>query len=271
LKQSSFQGQHSKYNPRGSPVRGKGTFRRQKPRTSFRKFQPSSSDQTFIDIDFHEDFPPLPKSVKPTQSPTLQKLAQAAAVAKEQPEDTAVDSNPLPSLIESPVIHSRPQTSGNVPDTVTPMNTPIRNNGMDIDYEPVSHRSSVQGTPANFPRAPPPSSAEMSTAGNTAPSSPSPSYVRPRMILQTLQDRLRAHAIITLQEEGALTRPTQSAPVSPFFGPIIPFGKAMIAGDSNEMTEVMELLDTTIGPAGGIPSDHALGEEWSGTASLIRT
>jgi hypothetical protein len=151
------------------------------------------------------------------------------------------------------------------------MNTPIRHNGMDIDYEPVSHRSSVQGTPANFPRAPPPSSAEMSTAGNTAPSSPSTSYVRPRIILQNLQDRLRAHAIITFQEEGALTRPTQSAPVSPLFGPIIPFGKTMIADESNEMTEVMESLDTTIGPAGDIPSDHALGAEWSGTASLIRT
>jgi hypothetical protein len=270
LKQSSFQGQHSKYNPRGSPVRGKGTFRRQKTRTSFRKFQPASSDQTFIDIDFHEDFPPLPKSVKPTQSPTLQKLAQAVAVAKEQPGDTAVESNPPPSLIESPVILSRPQTSGYVPDTVTPMNTPIRHNGMDIDHESLSHRSSVQGTPATFPRAPPPSSAEMSTAGNTAPSSPTPSYVRPRIILQNLQDRLRAHAIVTLQEEGSLTR-SQSAPVSPMLGPIIPFGKAMIAGESHEMAELMELLDTTIGPAGAIPSDHALGAEWSGTASLIKT
>ena len=150
------------------------------------------------------------------------------------------------------------------------MNTPIRHNGMDIDYEPVSHRSSVQGTPANFPRAPPPSSAEMSTAGNTAPSSPTPSYVRPRIILQNLQDRLRAHAIISLQEERALTRP-QSAPVSPLLGPIIPFGRTMITGESHEMAEVMELLDTTIGPAGDIPSDHALGAEWSGTASLIKT
>jgi hypothetical protein len=242
LRQSSFQGQHSKYNSRGSPVRGKGTFRRQKPRTSFRKFQPSSSDHTFIDIDFHEDFPPLPKSVKPTQSPTLQKLAQAAAVAQE-PGDTALDSDPPQSLIQSPVILSRPQTSGNVPDAVTPMNTPIRHNGMDVDYEPVSHRSSVQGTPANFPRAPPPSSAEMSTAGNTAPSSPTPSYVRPRIILQNLQDRLRAHAIITLQQEGVLTRATQSAPVGPLLGPIIPFAAGL---EEVEITNVFaqdEMID----------------------------
>jgi ribosomal protein L3 len=62
----------------------------------------------------------------------------------------------------------QPQTSRNVPDTVTPMSTSNRHNGMDIDYEPVSDRSSVQGTPATFPRAPLPSSAEMSTAGTSS-------------------------------------------------------------------------------------------------------
>ena len=45
----------------------------------------------------------------------------------------------------------------------------------------------------------------------------------------------------------------------------------MIVGESNEMAEVMESLDTTVGQGGSVPSDHALGAKWSGAASLIKT
>ena len=274
LPQSSFQVQPSKQSPRGSPIRDKGACRRQKERRhAFRKFQPSSSDQTFIDIDFHEDFPPLPKSVKPTQSPTLQKLAHGAAVAKEPPSAAVAESNLAPNLIESDAIVSRPQTSGNLPDggtlANTPANTPTRNNGVDIDHDPTTYRSSVQGTPATVPRAPPPSSAEMSTAGNTAPSTPTIPYVRPRITLQNLQDRLRAHAIVTLQEEGALT----STPVGPLHGQIVAVGdleKKLIKSRATDI-EVTGLIDTTVGRGGSVfPIDDRPGNEWTDTTSLIK-
>src|SRR5947207_426621 len=85
-KQSPFQGQDPRYNVRSSPARAKGKFRRQRGHQSFKKFQYVSAEQyqdpSFIDVDFHEDFPPLPKLVKPNPSPTLQKIAQASAIAK---------------------------------------------------------------------------------------------------------------------------------------------------------------------------------------------
>ena len=45
----------------------------------------------------------------------------------------------------------------------------------------------------------------------------------------------------------------------------------MIVDESNEMAEVVGSLDTTVGPGGLVPSDQALGEEWSGATSLIQT
>jgi hypothetical protein len=265
LRQTSFQGQYSKNIGRGSPVRGKGrNFRRQRGQTSLKKTPQQVPEEIVLNIDFHEDFPPLPKSVKPDQSATLQKLAQASAITKES--NQAVDS--IPDLFEH-IVASRPQSSGSFQESITPLypNT-IRIEG---DHDIPSHRSSVQGTPA-FPRAPPPSSAELSTAGNTAQSTPTVAYVRPRINPQSLHDRLvHANATLATLQEGRPFSMSRSFPTSPLLGPTLSLGElaqSLIVGDPEEISELMESLDTT---ARGIPVETVVRKEWVAGGSLIET
>jgi hypothetical protein len=172
---------------RGAARRGR-RFRRGQPGRRI----PSEPymDPSFVDIDFHEDFPPLPKSIKPNQSPTLQKLTEALAAAKLDAVDTPEDP-PATDLVV-------------------------------------------------LPRAPPPSSAEISTAGNTAPSTPTPKYTRPRITPQSLHDKLLfANATLATLQESPLLRAVVGPP-------------AMVG-------EEMLSLDTT---AGTIPVEAAIKEEW---------
>ena len=121
---------------------------------------------------------------------------------------------------------------------------------MDIDAGIPSHRSSAQGTPA-FPRAPPPSSAELSTAGNTAPSTPTTVYVRPRITPQNLHDRLlHANATLATLKEGRPLALSTSTPITPHLGSTIfhgDIGRNWIVEGTEEISEVVESLDTTIG------------------------
>lgn len=67
---------------------------------------------------------------------------------------------------------------------------------------------------------------------------------------------------------------SQSAPVSPLLQPIIPLGdlgKTVIVGEANEMAEVMESLDTTVGGGTSVSSDPGLATEWIGGSSFIKT
>jgi hypothetical protein len=260
LRQSPMQGYQTKRDHRGSPIRRQNRQSRRKRENTFPRLPFSSTEQT-INVDFHEDFPPLPKSVKPTQSPTLKKIAQASVPMK--------DTLPLPEpavnvLSESSVVISRPSSPNIAPGAATPMHTSHTNMEMDGDIS--SHRSSVQGTPA-FPRAPPPSSCELSTAGNTAPSTPTATQARPRITAQTLHDRLlHANATLATLQEGCPLAMARSAPASPFLGPTIVFGDIgkRWPGDGEE--EVMESLDTTLGTA--IVVEEKTAEQWT-SASLV--
>jgi hypothetical protein len=141
---------------------------------------------------------------------------------------------------------------------------------MDIDADIPSHRSSVQGTPA-FLRAPPPSSAELSTAGNTAPSTPTKAYVRPRISPQNLHDRLlHANATLAILQEGRPLALSRSAPISPPLGPTGFHGdleRNWIIEETGGTGEIMESLDTTIGVS-VIPVKGKVKEEWT-VGSLI--
>jgi hypothetical protein len=247
-----------KYNRRGSPIRRLGRQNRRKPQRAFQGFGKGMMEQPMIDIDFHEDFPPLPKLVKPTQSQTLRKITQAAVTAK---ENTAVaDETDATSAMETAFI-SRPSSSHGQ-GAMTPMH--VVNTGMEDEIPSV--RSSVQGTPA-FPRAPPPSSAELSTAGNTAPSTPTVTYTRPRMHIhaQSLHDRLlHANASLATLQEGRPLTMARSTPVSPLLGPTIfgDFAKWIENGPSVP-------LDTTIG---GVEVGQTMDEKETWTsASLLET
>jgi hypothetical protein len=135
---------------------------------------------------------------------------------------------------------------------------------MDIDAGIPSHPSSAQETPA-FPRAPPPSSAELSTAGNTAPSTPTPVYVRPRITPQNLHDRLlHANATLAPLQEGRPLALPRSTPISPHLGSTIFHGDIIrnwIVEGTEEISEVVESLDTTVGAGviaieGNVPAER---------------
>lgn len=229
-----------------------------------KKFQNQISEQPSIDIDFHEDFPPLPKSVKPDQSPTLKKIAQASTTAKVSP--LLLDSD-IPNPFETLNIASRPQSSGSLEGAITPLRP---NTSRDVDNDMSSHRSSVQGTPA-FPRAPPPSSAELSTAGNTAPTTPTVAYVRPRITAQSLHDRLlHANATLATLQEGRPLALSRSVPISPLLSPTMTLGdlaRKWMVEEPEEMDEVVESLDTTVR---GISVEAHEGDKWTARGSLIQ-
>jgi hypothetical protein len=125
------------------------------------------------------------------------------------------------------------------------------------------HRSSIQGTPV-FPRAPPPSSAGMSTAGNTAPSTPSALYSRPRGF--ALHDHLvHANASLATIQDGQRIIMPRSTLSSPLLGPSIVFGEFGRKWNDGH-GERMELLDTTIGTS-TIP-ELRFREEWT-SASVM--
>lgn len=255
-------GQPLKYIRRGSPIRRQGKTNRRKPQRAFQNFTVA---EPLIDIDFHEDFPPLPKAVKPAQSQTLRKITQAAVTVKEV--STMVDETETTLVNDPSVFISRPSSPGQVHGTTTPMHS-LANRGLE-DSEIPSVRSSVQGTPS-FPRAPPPSSAELSTAGNTAPSTPTVTYTRPRMHIhaQSLHDRLlHANASLATLQEGRPLTMARSTPVSPLLGPTIfgDFAKFIEVG-----SEMLESLDTTIG--GGLGEITVVEEkkQWT-SASLVET
>jgi hypothetical protein len=206
-----------------------------------------------MDVDFHEDFPPLPKSVKPTPSPTLKKLAEAAS-PKDSKDDNDQENIPIAS---DPIA---------LPTMDNLLRTPTQFSVTRVDAEmnEIPPRPSVQGTPA-LPRAPPPSSAELSTAGNTAPSTPNAMYSRPRF---SLHDHL-VHAnasLATLQDGHRLVIP-RSALSSPLLGPSIVFGEFGRKWNDGD-AERMGSLDTTIGIA-AIP-EMKVREDWIGS-SLVRT
>ena len=188
-------------------------------------------DPSFVDIDFHEDFPPLPNPVKPNQSPTLQKLADTIATQ-------SLHDPPSPS--PSPKSDTRSQPAEfQSPQKAQSHDAESHNFG-----ETLVHAPQLQADPPVYimplPHAPPPSSAEISTAGNTAPSSPSSKYTRPpRMTAQSLHDKLLfANATLATLQESPLLKAA--------------LGQS-VAGDQ------MISLDTT---AGAIPVEAALREEW---------
>lgn len=228
---------------RGSPIRKQNRQNRRKRENTFQRLS-FTTTQKFIDVDFHEDFPPLPKSVKPTQSPTLKKIAQASVAMKEV---LPLPESAMSTQSEPTALATRPSSPNIAQGAATPMHTTHTNTEVDCDIP--SHRSSVQGTPA-FPRAPPPSSCELSTAGNTAPSTPTVPHVRPRMTAQSLHDRLlHANATLATLQEGRPLAMAKSTPASPLLGPTIVFGELgrRWIGDGGE--EVVESLDTTMGTA----------------------
>jgi hypothetical protein len=246
-----------KHNRRGSPIRRLGRQNRKKPQRAFQNFG-RGMEQAMIDIDFHEDFPPLPKLVKPTQSQTLRKITQAAVTAKDTPAVTEMD---FTSAMETCTFTSRPSSSHGQGE-MTPMH--VGNAGMEDEIPSV--RSSVHGTPA-FARAPPPSSAELSTAGNTAPSTPTVTYTRPRMHIhaQSLHDRLlHANASLATLQEGRPLTMARSTPVSPFLGPTI-FGD--FAKWIEDGRQVLESLDTIAVEVGHTMDEK---EPWT-SASLLET
>ena len=260
MRQSPMQGYQTKRDHRGSPIRRQNRQTRKKRENTFPRL-PFSAPEQVIDVDFHEDFPPLPKSVKPTQSPTLKKIAQASVTVK---DDLRLPDPAINTDSEATVVVSRSSSPNMAQGAATPMHFSHNNTETDGDH---SHRSSVQGTPA-FPRAPPPSSCELSTAGNTAPSTPTATHVRPRITAQSLHDRLiHANATLaTLQEGRPLAMATRSAPASPFLGPTIVFGDLgrRWIGEGGE--EVMDSLDTTMGTAIAVEENAA--EQWT-SASLV--
>ena len=218
-------------------------------------------EASFIDVDFHEDFPPLPKSVKPTQSSTLQKLTQASTLVKEQ----------LPISHESTASHqlepsaflSADPTSSVGGESVTPQVEAVKN-ASDIEDLP-SHGSSVYNTPA-VPRAPPPSSAELSTAGNTAPSTPTGVYSRPRVTPQSLHDRLlHAHASLETLQEGRPFLHPRSAPISPLLPPLM--DDLVRNWLPTEDRIPLRPLETTLSP---ILFETVEKKDWTGI-SLIKT
>ena len=172
----------------------------------------SGNHESFPDLDFHEDFPPLPRSVKPVPSSSLQRTASVTSISKVSQES----SQAMPEIMTT-----APTTSPSaVADEVsTPILLPQKA-GADSEHEIPSHLTSVQGTPA-FPSAPPPSSAELSMV-NTAASTPTVTYIRPRITLQSLHDRLiHANASLGRLQEGCLFTMSMSTPVSPCLAPSI--------------------------------------------------
>jgi len=201
-------------------------------------------DRSFVDIDFHDDFPPLPKSIKPNQSPTLQKLTESLAAqahqkaAKVHQDFTVVHQNFVEAHLRSFAEARSPQAeSASLQPQARPLHperqSPILKAGAP-EIDPVADL-------VMLPRAPPPSSEEISTAGNTAPSTPTPKYTRPpRMTPQSLHDQLLfANATLTTLQESPLLRPAAAL--------------ALVAGDD------LISLDTT---AGTIPAEAAIKEEW---------
>ena len=212
-------------------------------------------------VDFHEDFPPLPKSVKPTQSPTLRKITQASAVAK---EELPISPELIPShqLEPSAFLDATPTSSVRGEITESQVEAP-RNPG---DLEDLtSHGTSVYNTPAAL-RAPPPSSAELSTAGNTAPSTPTGVYSRPRVTPQSLHDRLlHAHASLETLQEGRLFLMPRSAPISPLLPPLM---DDMVRNWlPTEERIPFKPLDTTLG---AVSLEKVEKKDWT-VVSLIKT
>jgi hypothetical protein len=161
--------------------------------------------------------------VKSNQSPTLQNLAEAHTSQPLQGPSSPQTESPAPEL-QSP---QNPQS--HEPESHNGEETPTLRPQLPVD---------PPGEVIVLPHAPPPSSAEISTAGNTAPSSPSSKYIRPpRMTPQSLHDKLLNATLATLQE-SPLLRAALGQPV---------VGDEMIS------------LDTT---AGTIPVETAIKEEW---------
>ena len=216
-----------------------------------------------LDVDFHEDFPPLPKSVKPSQSPVLKKISQAPVAVK---EDLPLPEPAVSTPSESSVVVSRPPSPNGAQGATTPMHKSHTNNDGDCDANFL--RSSVQGTPA-IPRAPPPSSCELSTAGNTAPSTPTAAYVRPRMTVQSLHDHLlHANATLATLQEGRPLSMFRSTPTSPLLGPTIVFGDFGRSWTAEGGEGAAKSLDTTVGTDIASATEEKMGEVRTG-ASLI--
>lgn len=239
MSRSSFFEQQQRPFGRGSPNRRLTQPRRKRnpPRNTFSS-QPSFSEtpEPFLNIDFHEDFPPLPKSVKPVPSTTLQKITPLSMMSK----DTSLSAK-VKEAVGQDLTHVADD------EAATPILAPQRV-GTDIDVEIPSYRSSVHGTPA-IPGAPPPSSAELSTAGNTAASTPTAAYIRPRIALQTLHDRLlHANASLATLQQGRPLSMARSTPVSPLLGPSIGFAPMDLEGKIlEEETENIPTLDVPVG------------------------
>jgi hypothetical protein len=216
-----------------------------------------------LDVDFHEDFPPLPKSVKPTQSPTLKKISQVSVAIKEA---LSLPETDLGTSSEPSVVVSRPSSPNGAHGATTPMHKSHTNT--EVDCDATSLRSSVQGTPA-IPRAPPPSSCELSTAGNTAPSTPTSAYIRPRITVQSLHDHLlHANATLATLQEGRPLAMFRSTPTSPLLGPTIVFGDFGRSWVSDGREAGVESLDTTVGTEIAILPKEEMGEVWT-SASLV--
>jgi len=201
-------------------------------------------DSSFVDIDFHEDFPPLPKSIKPNQSPTLQKLtgsvaAQVPQKLAEEAQQDVIETHQ--NFVEA---HSRSFARARSPQaesqSLQPEAQPLYPEAQSPTLQAAAAEIDPVADLVMLPRAPPPSSAEMSTAGNTAPSTPTPKHTRPpRMTPQSLHEKLLfANATLgTLQTSPLLKRAAESASAA-----------------GNEIIS----LDTT---AGAIPVEGAIKEE----------
>jgi hypothetical protein len=201
--------EYPRNNFRGNPPRkSKNRRERERPIPPMNKVDTTDSDQSVVDIelniDLHEDFPPLPKSVKPIPSPTLRKIASVSSRDPRAGNDTETVSSDGNTV--------RPSSPGTIDGVDIPTHD---TNRIEIDLHEInSHRSSIQGTP--LPRAPPPSSEEISTAGNTALSTPIVGHVHPRITPQSLL--LQANATLaTLQEDRPLKERQVPSPIDPTF------------------------------------------------------
>ena len=192
-----------------------------------------------MEVDSSEDFPPLPKSVKPTRSPTLRKITQA----KEQIEKP-FNSDARNGLA---VEISGPSSSR---ESIERVASPILLDGND---------PAGQETPTVL-NAPPPSSAELSTAGNTAPSTPIIGYARPRITPQTLHERLlHANATLSTSQDGHDAELPRSTPASPLRSPT-PIVVSDHLGNwstsiTGETADSVTFLDITI-QNNEIPKEH---------------
>jgi RNA recognition motif-containing protein len=193
------------------------------------------NQETLPDIDFHDDFPPLPSSVQPEPSPALQKMSTRIPIQTQSSQDSE-SIGLFSSTLDVPGQPSTPIVS--------------RAQIMESENDFQSLDSSVQATPA-IPIAPPPSSAELSRA-NTADSTPTAVYIRPRITLQSLHDRL-VHAnasLSTLQEVRPLPMPNPP-PIGPLLGPTIAFDTAAemvqpVLGNSSDTISIASPRKTTV-------------------------